>query len=83
MSKRLIPIDGVAQRLGVSVSTVRRRMAELKAKGLCEVRLGSRCVRYDEESVDRVISHYVKNNGIGRSISSGNRLRSGVYAACS
>jgi hypothetical protein len=57
VSERLLSVDLVSQRLGVTPSTVRRHMYELITSGLQRVPIGdgTRLIRFREDSLNRMI----------------------------
>ena len=55
MEERLLTIDQVAARLNVVRRTVERHLLKLKARGLQEVGLGTRSIRFREASLDNMI----------------------------
>ena len=54
MPEQLLTINETAKRLGVSKSTLRRKLSRLRANGLQLVRLGKRPM-FREASLDRII----------------------------
>lgn len=55
MSEKLLTLDDVANRLRVVRRSVYRHLATLKAKGLQQVPMGTRSIRFRETSLNRII----------------------------
>jgi len=55
MSEQLLSIDQVAKRLSVVSKTVQRHLPKLKARGLQQVNLSGRYIRFREASLDQMI----------------------------
>jgi len=55
MSEALLRVDDIAMRIRASKSTVLRNLDVLRAKGLQQVTLGSRLIRYRAASLDALI----------------------------
>ncbi|HEG44629.1 MAG TPA: DNA-binding protein [Phycisphaerales bacterium] len=62
MAEKLLTIDTIAKRLGVSRRTFYRLRARLMARGLQEVCVG-KLRRYREASLDRVIQRLAETGG--------------------